>query len=93
MSVTTANRPTPTSIAAGDFVENEPLRLEIERLVDLEIWTWRDLAAEIGVNERGLAISLGHQAAPGRPFSRYVRYERAVELARLIGLDPVDAGL
>jgi hypothetical protein len=93
MSVTTANRPTPTSIAAGDFVENETLRCEIERLVDLEVWTWRELAAEVGVNERCLAISLGHQAAPGRAHGRYMRYERAVEVARLIGLDPVDAGL
>jgi hypothetical protein len=93
MSVTTATRPTPTSIAACDFVENGPLRREVERLVDLEIWTWRGLAAELGVNERGLAISLGHQVAPGQPPSRYVRYERAVEIARLVGLEPVDAGL
>lgn len=94
MPVTTATRPTPSSIAALDFVENEPLRREMERLVDdLELFTWDGLATELGVNERALARALGRQRHPGRPFARYMRYERAVELARLVGIDPVDVGL
>lgn len=91
--MTTATKPTPAAIAALDFVENEPLRLEVERLVDLGVLTWRKLAAAVGVTELALARSLGHGHANGRPPARYLRYERAVEVARLVGVDPVDVGL
>lgn len=80
---------TAKTVEARDYVENATLRAEVDRAVDLGLITWTSLAAELGVTEPTLARSFGKTSRG----ARYVRYSRAVQVARALGIDPVDVGL
>lgn len=83
-------RPTPRAVAELQFVENAPFRAAINRAVWLGVVSWGSLAVEVGVTESALTKAFGRGGGHGR---RYVRYERAVEIVRALGLDPVDFGV
>jgi len=87
-----AGKPTAKTIACYEFVENTPLLEAIEQAVARGGITWMDLAAEVGVTEPVLAHCVGKRRTHNH-YGRYMRYERAVEIARAIGADPVDVGV
>jgi hypothetical protein len=85
-------KPTPKTIARFEFVDNAPVLVAVEQAIARGGITWSDLAAEVGVTEAVLAHTVGKRAAKNH-YGRYMRYERAVQIARVIGADPVDVGV
>lgn len=89
--------PTLNAVKRMDFVPNDPLREAVLAAIRAgNITGWSELGGELGVNETQIRRTLGmsHWNRHGeRRRSLFCRYDTAVRIVRILGLDPIDYGV